>query len=224
MNSIEKRISEKITWISTIADEFPSMVIIHRFHRNSFSIEYMSNRGLDDLKMTMEELKAIGKNFFQCFMNPRDAEDYLPKVFDLLERNDVHEIFTFFHQSRLCQEADWAWHLSSIRILMRDDEGKPLLLITSSVPITPLTHLTRKVSRLLEENTFIRNHYSAYARLTEREKEILMLIAKGKSNKEIAESIFISINTAETHRKNIKAKLNAKSNHELQKYAEAFEH
>ncbi len=51
--------------------------------------------------------------------------------------------------------------------------------------------------------------------LTEREKEILHLLIKGLSYKEIASSIFISIETLNSHIKNIYRKLNVHSRNEL---------
>ncbi|MDP3352225.1 MAG: response regulator transcription factor [Flavobacteriaceae bacterium] len=47
--------------------------------------------------------------------------------------------------------------------------------------------------------------------LTEREIQVLKLIAKQKSTKEIAEELFISSNTVETHRKNLIKKINVKN-------------
>jgi DNA-binding NarL/FixJ family response regulator len=55
--------------------------------------------------------------------------------------------------------------------------------------------------------------------LTEREIEILTLIALENSGKEISEKLFISTNTVETHRKNIMKKLKAKGTIALVKYA-----
>jgi DNA-binding CsgD family transcriptional regulator len=55
--------------------------------------------------------------------------------------------------------------------------------------------------------------------LTQREKEILRLVAMGYSNKEIADSLFISIHTVITHRKNITGKLGIKSISGLTVYA-----
>lgn len=57
---------------------------------------------------------------------------------------------------------------------------------------------------------------------TEREKEIIQLIAKEYSNARIGETLFISERTVETHRKNIFRKANTKSVVGLIKYA--FEH
>ncbi|WP_035671171.1 response regulator transcription factor [Flavobacterium sp. 83] len=55
--------------------------------------------------------------------------------------------------------------------------------------------------------------------LTERELEIIILISLEYSGKEISEQLFISVNTVETHRKNIMKKLDAKNTISLVKYA-----
>jgi DNA-binding NarL/FixJ family response regulator len=55
--------------------------------------------------------------------------------------------------------------------------------------------------------------------LTKREYEVLGLVASGKTNKELAETLFISIKTVETHKTNILEKLGLKNTTELVKYA-----
>lgn len=55
--------------------------------------------------------------------------------------------------------------------------------------------------------------------LTHREKQILKLIVQGKTNKEIAEELFISDRTADTHRTNIKRKLKISTLAQLMQYA-----
>jgi two-component system, NarL family, nitrate/nitrite response regulator NarL len=55
--------------------------------------------------------------------------------------------------------------------------------------------------------------------LTARETHILKLIAQGKSNKQIAEELFISNRTVDTHRNNLKRKLKATSTVHLVHYA-----
>ena len=55
--------------------------------------------------------------------------------------------------------------------------------------------------------------------LTAREKETLQLIAEGHSTAEIAERLFVSVKTVETHRKKIMDKLDLHSVAELTKYA-----
>jgi two-component system response regulator NreC len=55
--------------------------------------------------------------------------------------------------------------------------------------------------------------------LTEREREVLTLIAEGLTNQEIARKLFISIKTVQTHRAHIMEKLNLHDRTELVRYA-----
>lgn len=55
----------------------------------------------------------------------------------------------------------------------------------------------------------------SYQILTDREKEILTLIAKGYSNKEIAEQLIVSVKTVETHKAHIMEKLQLKTRPEI---------
>ncbi|MCC3373561.1 response regulator transcription factor [Cohnella sp. REN36] len=60
---------------------------------------------------------------------------------------------------------------------------------------------------------------SAFELLSDREKEILAKIAQGYSNKEIAEQLFISVKTVESHKSNLMEKLKLKTRPDLVKYA-----
>lgn len=55
--------------------------------------------------------------------------------------------------------------------------------------------------------------------LSEREKQIIVQLVEGKSNKEVAEALFISVNTVMTHRRNISRKLQIHSTAGLTIYA-----
>jgi two-component system response regulator NreC len=55
--------------------------------------------------------------------------------------------------------------------------------------------------------------------LSDREREVLTLLALGHTNQEIAKQLFISVRTAETHRAHIMQKLRLTSRAELVKYA-----
>ena len=55
--------------------------------------------------------------------------------------------------------------------------------------------------------------------LSEREREVLRLLALGHTNQEIAKMLYISVRTAETHRAHIMQKLRLSSRAELVRYA-----
>ena len=64
-----------------------------------------------------------------------------------------------------------------------------------------------------------RNLQDTYEMLTEREREVLQLLAEGKSNKEVAGVLDISVYTVETHRMHLMQKLNLHNTAEIVLYA-----
>lgn len=79
-------------------------------------------------------------------------------------------------------------------------------------------YLSPQVSHFLLSMN-IKEKHAGKEDLTQSEKRILKLIGQGKSSKEIAEELFISIKTVENHRSNICKKLNITGNSALLKYA-----
>jgi len=84
-------------------------------------------------------------------------------------------------------------------------------------------YLYPKATKRLMEDYVTRlkqgENQDTYSILSEREREILSLIAKGYSNKEIGEMLYISVKTVETHKSNLMEKLQMKTRPELVKYA-----
>lgn len=84
------------------------------------------------------------------------------------------------------------------------------------------TYLSSRISGIVVEEYIHRlekNDNSAYSILTPREREVLQLIAEGKSTKAIAKELFVSNKTIEWHRRQLMNKLGAQSVAELVKYA-----
>lgn len=71
----------------------------------------------------------------------------------------------------------------------------------------------------LEEEAIETDKIILISKLTPTESKILRLMADSKTNKEIADELFISIRTAENHRSNMCSKLNLTGNHSLLKFA-----
>jgi DNA-binding NarL/FixJ family response regulator len=80
-----------------------------------------------------------------------------------------------------------------------------------------------RISRILQEDYVEalgrKGADDSYELLTEREREILQLVAEGKTNKEIADALNVSVYTVDTHRTHILQKLNLHSVPEVILYA-----
>jgi DNA-binding NarL/FixJ family response regulator len=77
--------------------------------------------------------------------------------------------------------------------------------------------VTRDMDEVMGRMTSI--HQDVWARLTPRQREVLQLLAEGKSHKEVANVLNISVKTAEYHKYAILDKLGLKTNAELVQYA-----
>jgi DNA-binding CsgD family transcriptional regulator len=221
VKSLDQRIEEKINLLQVVQHDFPAYIIVHDIR--DFSVVFMCEPGLKHLGHTLEQLKAMGENYHTYFFNPEDARDYVPKIFALLERNNDDECVSFFQQVRSSPQHDWEWYLSATRIFLRDDDGRPVLTITTATPVDSHHQISTKAQRLLDENNFLRHNHKVFDTLTKREKEILKLIAMGLSSAEIAAQLHLSEATVNTHRKNVKSKLNAKTNYDITRFAQAFD-
>jgi DNA-binding CsgD family transcriptional regulator len=217
----EYLVARKVQEIASTADQYPGVVII--YNRVLNRVEYMSARGLALLHTTQGELHAMGAAYLDRFFNPQESHEYVPKLFELLMRNDLNYTVSFFQQVRTGPNQSFEWYLSASRLIERTHDGQPLLLLTLAQAIDPASHITHKVRRLLDENAFLRAHYDRFATLTAREREVLRGVVLGESAPEIAERLFISPQTAETHRRNLRRKLQAESAFELGQYARAFD-
>lgn len=132
--------------------------------------------------------------------------------------------------------------VSIVVLSMHSDEGYVLRALKAGArgyllkesPEADLIHAIRSVSqgkaffspavsRMLVED-YVRqlrdkDIEDSYELLTQRERELLQLIAEGKSNKDVANMLNLSLYTVETHRGNIMEKLNLHSVPELILYA-----
>ena len=126
----------------------------------------------------------------------------------------------------LSMHADRRYVVESLRAgargyLLKDSAPEELLQVIERVQSGEI-YLSSKISSQL-----IRDYIgmtesgesSAYTVLSAREREVLQLVAEGRSTKEIAGQLSVSIKTIETHRKQIMDKLDLHSVAELTKYA-----
>lgn len=111
--------------------------------------------------------------------------------------------------------------------LLKSDAGKDLVSAVDALRRNK-TFFTPKVAQMVLEGYLGRptienegedSNRKNGLRLTARQKQILQLLAEGKSSKEVAVTLNISVKTAETHRANIMRRLDCHSVTELVRYA-----
>ena len=85
-------------------------------------------------------------------------------------------------------------------------------------------YLSEKMATRLVDQLFASDRAASRAdrELTDRELAVLMLIGRGLSTREIAEQLFLSVKTVESHCERMKEKLKLKNRLELLRYAMQF--
>lgn len=219
--SSEIKLGEKIKSFTPWAEAMPAVVIVQQLE--PFESIYMNSKGLGGLGISLKELRQIGSDYLKQFFNLDDMEDFLSKLIALLESRNTLESFTFLQQVKLKESKDWVWHIGSTRIFFQDCDGKPTHLVTTAIPIDELKHIPNKARRLLAETEFLRKNLAKFLSLTPREREVLQLVALGKSSIEIAVQLYISAETVNSHRKKIKSKLGISTTFDFTQYAQAFD-
>lgn len=81
---------------------------------------------------------------------------------------------------------------------------------------------SKEIRQITRMYRFRQAHMQQFQQLSKREIEVLKLLANGCNNEQAAAKLFLSRYTIETHRKNIKRKLNIQSFLDLMRYAFAF--
>ncbi|GAB1462682.1 response regulator transcription factor [Pedobacter sp.] len=219
-NSEELRLNKKLDGLRLMADEMPIAIIVHRVA--DLSVVYMNKLGLGTLGVDLQELRTIdSREYVSRYFHEEDDEDYTAKIQHNIKHHPLKSS-SFFQQVKT-KDGNWQLFASSTKIFLEDEKQQPSYLITTASPLDPAHHISEKISRLMDDIRFLRNNAIVFGKLTAREIEILKMMALGLSSTEIAKKLFIALTTVDTHRRNIRQKLNLKNNYDAVRFAQAFD-
>jgi|GEM_PF-6866714 len=134
---------------------------------------------------------------------------------ELLKLNQNHKVLIIIEHKNE-EEVGEVIKLGALGYLLVDIKPMDLIKAIKDVEVGALpldvsvASLILKDMEVLEPEIY-KDFETKINRLTRQERKILILVAQGKSNREIAEQLFIELNTVKTHLKNILLKLGAKN-------------
>ncbi|WP_380874530.1 DNA-binding response regulator [Sphingomonas sp. DBB INV C78] len=102
--------------------------------------------------------------------------------------------------------------------VLKSDTGRHLIAAIDALAIHK-PYFSGAISETLLDRFLESDHAANATTLTQREREVVQLIAEGKINKEISEILSISVKTVETHRAASMHKLKLRTTAELVRYA-----
>ena len=157
-----------------------------------------------------------------------------PRMFEYFDKHsatgDAMDLRITFPSKVIHADGTDGWYLHQVKILHTNEQHKPVVGLKIITDITDYKKdevITLKISKkdesgvfktIFTESFFGENMHS----ISEREKEILQLLDKGKSSQEISDILFISMHTVSTHRRNMIRKMEATSTIDLLKKAAVY--
>lgn len=194
------------------------------------AFEYISKNMSACLGLDSEELKAKGMRYFWSRMHPEDLELWLRALNELM-------MFTMAEidvEDRTKMSYTWNYRFKNAQDVYVNiiQNTTPLEFDKNDKPIIGLAHYTvmhpdiemqvcASAKLLNENNEYETKYFNNFSQkllsdgLSNRERDVIRLLALHDSSKDIAEKLNISSNTVDTHRRNILKKLNISSTGEL---------
>lgn len=172
----------------------------------TFKNLFLCDRGLSFFRTSAELFMDLSlKTFCQNSIHPK----FHGIAFQLVRNikilpNDLLKITNIL--IRPAPLTPFSMHVVCIKHLPTD----PSSILFHVIPLQINDNIQKKLNRLQDECNFRQKYIDRFVLLTPREKRILIETSQGVSSKEIAENLFISTNTVETHKKNIQKKLRGK--------------
>jgi PAS domain S-box-containing protein len=163
---------------------------------------------------TNDDLQSVTPESFLALFHPVSQQQFLRKMrsFEFMEGNDEKNLYQL-----KTKDGNWIYILVCSKVSKHTPDGKIKYLTGYGVEIDR-NELRHHLHKMKDLDTTCYN-LNLIQKLSSRELEIIKLIAKGLTDKEMAQEFNISIHTTKTHRKRIISKLGLKNSAVLVKFA-----
>lgn len=217
---VSQKLKSKTLLIEDIGDYMPGSIMVQDL--SIMTNVYMNNYGCEVLRHSSEELTSLGSAYFDRFFPADEIPVLMKNISGFIAQNDPEKSISFFQRVRASEDEDYKWYFTTSRLCTSENLEVKSGIMHTSLPVGSLFLAEKKLASFIEEDKFIRLNYHKFCMLTKREREIIGLIAEGRSCLEISDMLFISLHTVHNHRKHINHKLEITSLSKLIRFAIEF--
>ncbi len=223
-----KTVENSIALLERMAEVENSSIAVFDLYKKEFVT--IRSKYREYVNADLEAAQKYGPAYYISIMHPDDGPvvlDTYKKVFEFSfnlpveERKDYKTIFNF----RLGYQGKYFHFVQQIVTLELTQSGKIWLGLSLSDMLPEnekFEKVNRRVINLRNGKYYLfdaDDNEKTWQNLSKRELEVLGLVSKGFISKEIADKLFISVNTVNNHRQNILEKIKATNTNEAIRYA-----
>ncbi|HEY5592571.1 MAG TPA: LuxR C-terminal-related transcriptional regulator [Paludibacter sp.] len=213
----QKELENELSFLQNIVHSLPAIVYIIEMQKpgdiSSCRIIWMNKRGLDFVSYTQEEIIAMGNDFFKEFLHPDDVE-VLPLSINTVYALIDETVFVGMYRIKNKNQSTYSWLYGHYIILNNFDDGSIRQMLVVALDITDKMHTDNQLVSALKEINRLKFELK-FSNISKREKQVLEMIIKGKTDKQIAKELFISVVTSKKHRTHLIKKTGVKNSVEL---------
>lgn len=192
---------------------------IHINDAGNLNILDCNQHALDYTGYSKVELCQMRETYFEKHMHPYFREVIAKEILRQVRVNPNKVVGFIQHLHLYGDESEFKPLITFTKL---SKENQTSVFCIDLLP-SGFYKLPQKIERILEMDKFKLKHFKKFQQLTKRETQILSLLAEGMSNSQIADHLFISRQTVETHRKHINRKLDIKHFRDVMNFALAFD-
>lgn len=213
----------------------PSSIFFMVTNAFTFKYEFLSQNIEHALGLAREDVYSGGVQYLVAKVHHEDAQIWISALRDLMQFC-ITEV-PVNKRTRLNVQYNYRFEVKPGKVLNIVENQIPLELDESGKPIIFFGHITvyhdeiphpikasvRLLNDLQEYETIFFKNYGIQqllGGLSNREQDIMRLLALGKTSKEIAKKFYISSHTVDTHRRNILRKLSLTSTSDIITYCQ----
>lgn len=223
--------NKQITYFETIAQVQNSSVIVFDFFKRNYTFKHI--HFAEEFGHNAELADKQGLAYYVSQVHPNDFPFILDTYIKALtfisdlppeEKKNYKLCYNFRTKGK---NNKYHWIVDQVVVLELDRDKNIWLLLGISDLISPLNNINAPGRQLVNTKTnkmylFNDSKYDTRPVLSTREIEVLGLASKGFASKEIAEQLFISVNTVNNHRQKILAKTNTSNTSQAITFAKSL--
>ncbi|RNI30573.1 LuxR C-terminal-related transcriptional regulator [Rufibacter latericius] len=205
VEALEKRVQElqeRCAYLERIIHEVPANIYISDLEQG---VVWCNKTNEETLGYSLEEIRKMGGlEYMQKIVHPEDLNIPENSISHYQEFTGAEfgGVFRAKHKER----QEYKWFIGWAKAFSHHEEGKVKEILCVDVDMSPRMNTEKQLIAALQENLKHKNEL-LFKSLSKREIEILNLVCKGLSSKAIADQLFLSIHTVNTHRRNIQSRL-----------------